>query len=156
MAARRAIAPGPEVRESAAFEETFMDFLRALRRARGRAARDPSFDGLSLAQYQLLEAVDTVGQEGNARVAEAAGVAEPTVTRALTGLERRGLISRARGGEDRRSVRIELTDQGLRELGEKRALVRRRLREIHRSLDAAEREQAVALMRRLAELIETL
>ena len=35
--------------------DALYDFFKAARRARGRAARDPSPDGLSLAQYHLLE-----------------------------------------------------------------------------------------------------
>ena len=109
MATRRAATTQPAAAaDPAGFEDAFLSFLRALRLARGRAARDPSFAGLSLAQYQLLEAVDAIGRDGNARVAEVAGTAEPTATRALAGLERRGLITRERG-EDRRLVRIALT-----------------------------------------------
>jgi DNA-binding MarR family transcriptional regulator len=145
----------PATGDVAAFEEAFIAFLRALRLARARAARDPSFDGLSLAQYQLLEAVDAAGHDGNARVAAVAGVTQPTVTRALSALERRGLILRV-PGDDRRSVRVRLTDEGQRELAQKRAVVRERLRGLHRSLDDVERVQAVALMARLADLIETL
>jgi DNA-binding MarR family transcriptional regulator len=59
-------------------------------------------------------------------------------------------------GDDRRSIRVALTDVGQRELAHKRDLVRRRLGELHRSLDEVEQVQAVALMGRLAELIETL
>jgi DNA-binding MarR family transcriptional regulator len=59
-------------------------------------------------------------------------------------------------GDDRRSIRVALTDEGRRELARKRAVVRRRLGDLHRSLDEDEQVQAVALMGRLAELIETL
>lgn len=144
----------PRDGDVAAFEEAFVAFARALRLARARAARDPSLEGLSLAQYHLLEAVDAAGHEGNVRVAEAAGVTQPTATRALSALERRGMIERLRG-EDRRSVRVALTGEGKRVLERKRAVVRDRLGELHRSLDEVERVQAVALMGRLANLIET-
>jgi DNA-binding MarR family transcriptional regulator len=157
MAARRPATPkAPSSADLAAFEDAFVSFLRALRVARGRAAKDPSFAGPSLAQYQLLEAVDAVGREGNARVAELAGTAEPTSTRALAALERRGLLTRDRGSDDRRSLQIILTAAGRRELANKRALLRRRLKELYGSLNAHERSQAVVLMERLAELIESL
>ncbi len=139
----------------AAFEDAFIAFVRSLRIARARAARDPSLAALSLAQYQLLEAVDAAGQDGNARVAELAGVTQPTATRALSALERREMIVRVRG-KDRRCVRVALTDEGRRELERKRAVVHERLLELHRSLDADERVQAVALMGKLADLIQTL
>jgi DNA-binding MarR family transcriptional regulator len=154
-ASPRPAPSGPPTGDVAAFEDAFIAFVRALRVARARAAHDPSFAGLSLAQYQLLDAVDTAGHEGNARIAAVAGVTQPTVTRALSTLERRGLIMRVRG-DDRRSIRVALTDVGQRELAHKRDLVRRRLGELHRSLDEVEQVQAVALMGRLAELIETL
>jgi DNA-binding MarR family transcriptional regulator len=147
--------PAPPSGDVAAFEDAFIAFVRALRVARARAAHDPSFTGLSLAQYQLLDAVDAAGHDGNARIAAVAGVTQPTATRALSTLERRGLIMRVRG-DDRRSIRVALTEEGERELAGKRAVVRRRLGELHRSLDEDEQVQAVALMGRLAELIETL
>jgi DNA-binding MarR family transcriptional regulator len=59
-------------------------------------------------------------------------------------------------GDDRGSIRVALTDEGRRALARKRAVVRRRLGDLHRSLDEDEQVQAVALMGRLAELIEKL
>ena len=154
-ASRHPAAPAPPAGDLAAFEDAFLAFVRALRVARARAAQDPSPTGLSLAQYQLLDAVDAAGHAGNARIATLAGVTQPTATRSLSTLERRGLIRRARG-DDRRSIRVELTDEGQQELARKRARVRQRLDELHRSLDADEQVQAVELMGRLADLIETL
>lgn len=152
----RSASPEPDpAADVAAFEGAFLTFVRALRLARARAARDPSFAALSLAQYQLLEAVDLAGHEGNARVAAIAGVTQPTATRALSALQRRGMIARVRG-QDRRSVRVALTGEGRHVLERKRSVVRERLRELHGSLDADERVQAVALMGKLGEMIETL
>ena len=50
-------------------------FFRAARRARGRAAR-PAGDGLSLAQYHLLEPLAD-GPLTNRQIAEQAGVSSP-------------------------------------------------------------------------------
>jgi MarR family transcriptional regulator for hemolysin len=45
-------------------------------------------------------------------LAGAVGIEGPTLTHHLDGLEKSGLIERARDPEDRRAVRVELTDAG--------------------------------------------
>jgi DNA-binding MarR family transcriptional regulator len=102
-ASPRPATSGPSSGGVAAFADAFIAFVRALRVARARAAHDSSFAGLSLAQYQLLDAVDAAGHEGNAGIVAVAGVTQPTVTRALSALERRGLIMRVRGDDRARS-----------------------------------------------------
>jgi MarR family transcriptional regulator, transcriptional regulator for hemolysin len=45
-------------------------------------------------------------------VARAVGIEGPTLTRHLDGMEEAGLVVRVRGHDDRRAVRVELTDAG--------------------------------------------
>jgi DNA-binding MarR family transcriptional regulator len=111
---------------------------------------------LPLAQYELLEAIATVGAQGTGKIAEAAGVAAPTAARGIGALARKGLVERRPGSPDRRTVVVELTAEGKRLLGRRKRLVERKLRAIGDSLSEGERAQAAAVLRRLAEVIERL
>jgi DNA-binding MarR family transcriptional regulator len=127
----------------------------AVRRAKGRTGPDATSD-LTLSQYQVLAAL---GDRGTARIgelAEAAGVAPPTVTRMVDGLERRGVLARSQEAGDRRSVHVSLTTEGRELLATKRRAVDERLGLLHSSLSADERDQSVRLLRRLAEAIDEL
>jgi DNA-binding MarR family transcriptional regulator len=137
------------------FTESWDEFLRAMRRARGRVNAAPSASGLSLSQFQVVEPLEA-GPRGVGELALAAGVAAPTATRMLAALERQGVVTRTAADGDRRRVVVELTAAGREMVTRKREEVvalRGRLRE---SLDPGEREQAAALLRKLAGLMETL
>ncbi len=153
MAARRSFeAPPPAQAE---LTEALHDFFRAARRARGRAARDPSPGGLSLAQYHLLEPLGD-GPRTNRELAEFAGISAPTATRIVDGLLERGLVSRVADPTDRRAVVISLTASGRASLAKKEreySAVRNRIAE---ALEPHEQEIATELLRRLAAVIEEL
>jgi DNA-binding MarR family transcriptional regulator len=137
------------------FTEALHDFFQAARRARGRAAREPSPDGVSLAQYHLLEPLAGAPRT-NGELAELAGISAPTATRMIDGLLQRGLVTRVEDPTDRRAVVISLSAAG-------RAAVERKEREydavrsrIAAALEPHEQELAAELLRRLAAVIEEL
>jgi DNA-binding MarR family transcriptional regulator len=138
-----------------AFELAWDDFFAATRRARGRASRDRS-GGLSLAQYLLLAPIEAAGELPCGEVALAAGVAAPTATRMLDALARDEIVTREHSTSDRRVVTVRLTPKGSRLVREKGELVSAKRRTIYRSLSPEEREQATALLGRLAEAVEQL
>jgi len=137
------------------FTEALHDFFQAARRARGRAARDPSPDGVSLAQYHLLEPL-AGGPRTNRELAELAGISAPTATRMIDGLLQRGLVTRVEDPIDRRAVVISLSAAGRaaveRKEGEYDAVRTR----IAAALEPHEQELAADLLRRLAAVIEEL
>jgi MarR family transcriptional regulator, organic hydroperoxide resistance regulator len=131
------------------------DFFRAARRARGRAAGRTSGDGLSLAQYHLLEPLAD-GPLTNRQLAEQAGVASPTATRMVDVLLGRRLVTRLEDPVDRRAVLISLTPKGREALDTKLReydAVRRRIAD---ALEPDEQRVAADLLRRLADVIEEL
>ena len=137
-------APSSAAEFSAALDE----FFRTLRRARGRANQAHS-EGLSVAQFQLLDALGdgeprTVGQ-----LAVAGGIAQPTATRMLEALERAGVVERSPAPQDRRCVLISLTAAGESALARKRAEIETARKRIASSLTAQERRDAAVLLRRL-------
>ena len=155
-----AVRPQPDPASSAPREEfdaAWDEFFGAIRRARGRAAAEVESEGLSLAQFQLLFSFAELGSGDSqpvGAVAEAAGVAQPTATRMLDGLERQGVIERRPSTEDRRRVTVQLTARGRRLLNRKRDLVAEKRRTVYESLDRDEREGAPALLRKLAAAID--
>lgn len=137
------------------FSHALEDFFRALRRARGRASQEQP-DGLTLAQFMLLDVLGdgrprTVGQ-----LAVAGGIAQPTATRMLEALAAAGVVQRSPAPQDRRCVLISLTPDGDRALAGKRAEVRASRQRLASSLTAQEQRDAAILLRRLATLMEDL
>jgi DNA-binding MarR family transcriptional regulator len=130
-------------------------FFAATRHARGRAAQAQG-DALTLSQHHLLSALSDGQELRIGELALAAGVAAPTATRMLDGLERDGIVKRVQSQEDRRAVSVRLTAKGRRLLDAKRELVAAKRRELYESMTPAERAQAEGLLARLAELIEEL
>jgi DNA-binding MarR family transcriptional regulator len=129
-------------------------FFRATRRARGRSTGPLEGTRLSLAQYQLLEALRATLRLPVSELAAPAGVAPPTATRMLDALVRDGLAERTPCTDDRRVVHIALTDAGreaVAEAAERVAAARARVRD---QLTPAEQEQAAALLRRLTGIVE--
>jgi DNA-binding MarR family transcriptional regulator len=129
-------------------------FFRATRRARGRSTGPLEGTRLSLAQYQLLEALRATPRLPVSELAASAGVAPPTATRMLDALVRDGLAERTPCTDDRRVVHIALTDAGreaVAEAAERVAAGRARVRD---QLTPVEQEQAAALLRRLTGIVE--
>jgi len=136
------------------FSTAWETFFRATRRARGRAIGPLEGSSLTLAQYQLLEALQTAERLPVSELAATAGVAPPTATRMLDALVREGVVARTPCEDDRRVVRVALTAGGRdavatagRQVAERRARVRDQL-------SPEEQAQAAALLRRLAAVLE--
>jgi MarR family transcriptional regulator, transcriptional regulator for hemolysin len=68
--------------------------------------------GGSAATWQVLLLVRSQQWETQARLAESLGITGATLTHHLAALEKAGLVRRWREPGDRRSQRVELTDQG--------------------------------------------
>jgi DNA-binding MarR family transcriptional regulator len=153
LATRRSTeAPSPAQHE---LTDALHDFFQAARRARGRAARDTSPGGLSLAQYHLLEPLGG-GPRTNRELAEQAGISAPTATRIVDGLLQRELVSRVEDPTDRRAVVISLTAAGRSSLARKQREYAARRNRIAEAIEPHEQEVATELLRRLAAVIEEL
>jgi MarR family transcriptional regulator, organic hydroperoxide resistance regulator len=129
-------------------------FFRATRRARGRSTGPLEGSRLTLAQYQLLEALRDAPRLPVSELAAAAGVAPPSATRMLDALVRDGIAERTPSEKDRRVVHIALTDAGrdaVDAAAERVGAGRARVRD---QLSPAEQEEAAALLRRLATIVE--
>ena len=135
------------------FDAAWTDFLKSIRRARGRVSRRRGLE-LTMSQYHLLEALADAGDLNVGRLAEAAGVAAPTATRMLDSLERTGIVARRPCPGDRRAVTVSLTTKGGRLVAAKREAVEEQRRALYDTLDEHERAQVERLLHRLAEAID--
>jgi MarR family transcriptional regulator, organic hydroperoxide resistance regulator len=136
------------------FEAAFDEFLLALRRSQARGRQAP--DDLTLAQYYLLHPLEREDAVPLCQLADLAGIAAPTATRLVDGLEHAGVIRRQRSETDRRTVKVSLTDDGRRRLERKHEQLARRRHRVYENLEPGEREQSERLLRHLAELITEL
>lgn len=134
------------------FAAAWDQFVLALRRsqARGQTARDE----LTLAQYYVLAQLKEQEALAVCQLADGAGIAPPTATRLIDGLERAGLLERNRSHTDRRTVLVSLTDAGRQALKRKQAQIARRRRTIYERLEPEERRQSERLLHHLAEIID--
>ena len=133
------------------FADAWDAFVVAVRRAQARGQK-PS-EGLTLPQYYLLEPLGKVPALPLCELAERAGIAAPTATRIIDGLEREGTLDRERSPEDRRTVLVSLTPKGQRVLKRKHRELTERRQRLYEQLDPTEREQSERLLRHLAELL---
>jgi DNA-binding MarR family transcriptional regulator len=133
-----------------------MEPLRRLAATRARPHLRRPGRRLSLPRYLLVTPLLDAPTQTVGELAAHAGVASPTATRMLDGLERDGLVRRETAPHDRRSVALRLTAAGRRLVAAERARVQAKGEELFAALEPAEREQAGRLLGRLADLMEEL
>lgn len=140
-----------------AFNESLDEFMRAIRRARGRLLARGERDTLSLSQFQLLDPLERASEPlPVGEVAVGAGISAPTATRMLDNLEREGLVARERRDGDRRLVYVRVTPEGRRAIKAKREGMGVKREQVFASLPKAERAQAARVLSRLAAAVDEL
>ena len=87
-----------------------------LHRARAQLRRELAPLGITAGQAALLHAIRTEPGIGVRELASREGMSAPTMSAHVDRLEAAGLVTRTRSGADRRRVRLELTENGLRVL----------------------------------------
>lgn len=137
-----------------ALTRALIRLVQASRRSSSRLQR--RMPEISVPQLAILLAVQQAGDQGVGAIADAAGLAQPTVTRSLGGMERGGLISRRPDHRDRRGTKIGLTPQGRKLLREKQDEISDRMVVLWSELSEAERGLAVPLLERLADTLDRL
>jgi DNA-binding MarR family transcriptional regulator len=83
------------------------------------------------------------------RLADELGVALPNATGIVTRLVDRGVIERGHDPEDRRVVRVQLTDDGRALIGEMEEARRARMRRLVGALDDAQQRRLIQSVRDL-------
>lgn len=127
---------------------------RALKRGRGTVGKRGAGVDLTEAQVATLESVAHQGPLPVGVIARQAGLAQPTVSRMVNGLEHHGVVRRVPSEHDDRIVLVELTEAG-RELWEaKYALLRHWQRDSLLRFPADRRAEVVDVLSRLVTIIE--
>jgi DNA-binding MarR family transcriptional regulator len=138
----------------AAWADACNGIYRVLKRGRGTVGTRAAGASLTEAQVAALESVAQLGPLPVGVIARNAGIAQPTVTRMINTLERRGVVRRTASSRDDRVVLIELTEAG-RELWEaKYSLLRYWQRDSLLRFPPEQRRDVVAMLSRLVEIIE--
>jgi MarR family transcriptional regulator, organic hydroperoxide resistance regulator len=141
----------PRTSDPEGFTAAWDEFVLALRRSQARGQTSP--EDLTLAQYYALVQLKDPVSLPIRQLADGAGVAPPTATRLIDGLERAGLLKRTRSEIDRRTVLVSLTEAGREALRRKQAQIARRRRAVYERLEPEERRQSERLLHHLAEII---
>lgn len=105
--------------------------------------------GGSLPVWLVLSSLRSAQWRSQLELAQALGIEGATLTRHLDGLEEAGLVRRMRDPDDRRAVRVELTNDGSALHGRLLDVVIRFNRRLLRGLEASELEQLRAVLDRL-------
>jgi DNA-binding MarR family transcriptional regulator len=124
--------------------------LAALWRVLGRGG----YADLSRTATSVLAALRDGGPQRITALADAEGIAQPTMTTLIGRLEKRGLVERRPDPDDARAVRVAVTDPGLERLEARRAARVALLDHRLGALDPDEREVLLAALPVLDKLTE--
>lgn len=119
--------PQIETRLSPADYRALSNFRYEIRRFLHFSEEAAAAEGLEPQQHQMLLAIEGLDEHGSPTISQLADhliLRHHSAVGLVDRLEQRGLVERARGGEDRRQVRVLVTKEGLEKL--------HRLARIHR------------------------
>jgi MarR family 2-MHQ and catechol resistance regulon transcriptional repressor len=131
--------------------DAYVKLMRAASAVSARACRHLAQEQLSLSQFGVLEALHHLGPLRQRDLARKILKSRGNITMVVDNLERRRLVVRDRGGDDRRVVIVRLTAAGRRTI---RTIFPRHASEILREmgfLTPAEQEQLGRLCRKLGK-----
>jgi MarR family transcriptional regulator, lower aerobic nicotinate degradation pathway regulator len=121
-----------------------------------RFERELSELGVRTRHAEVLVVIDAEGPMSQRQLGRRLHIDKSQMVIVVDELERRGLAERRRRESDRRANAIHLTQAGADALSKIRACADRENETLFGSLQDGEREQLVALLRRIAEMYVTL
>jgi DNA-binding MarR family transcriptional regulator len=108
--------------------------------------------GVSLIRFNIMSTLFKNGGEMTpSGIAEAVFREKNSVTAVINSLEREGVVRREPSSEDRRSVRVVITEKGWKEANRLNPIVQELSREALSCMDRAKVEELVGMMRTLRE-----
>ncbi len=127
----------------------YVKLLRACRAVAGRVEPRLAAEGLTLTQLGVLEVILHKGPMTHRELGRKVLTSAGNMTDVVDKLEARGLVRRVRVANDRRQVRVELTDAGAALIG---GLFPRHANDIAHAMAGLDREET----RQLGELLRKL
>lgn len=94
--------------------DAYIKLMRAADSVTTRLNRLLAVHELTISQFGTLEAVLHLGPLSQGEIAQKILKSSGNITMVVDNLEKRGLVRRERGAEDRRCVKVHLTEEGLR------------------------------------------
>jgi MarR family 2-MHQ and catechol resistance regulon transcriptional repressor len=91
---------------------TYVKLMRATEAVTTRINRHLTVAGLSISQFGVLEALHHLGPLCQRDIAKKILKSSGNITVVIDNLEKRALVARTRGVEDRRFLTVQLTDKG--------------------------------------------
>jgi DNA-binding MarR family transcriptional regulator len=148
------MAPGlqAELKQKAPFtsreQEAYLSLLRTADALQSRVEAKLKEFGLTGTQYNALRILRGAGADGIpcSEIGERMITRDPDVTRLLDRLQKRGLVERSRGKQDRRVIYGKITPAGLKLLREMDAPLARHGREILQHVGQAKLVQLIELL----------
>jgi DNA-binding MarR family transcriptional regulator len=110
--------------------------------------------GLTAPQLAALRSVQRLGPVTVGALARDIHLSQATITGILGRLEKRGLVTRTRGDRDRRSVVVQLTDEGAKLVEEAPSLLQDRFHSGLAKLQQWEQTMILATLQRIASLMD--
>jgi DNA-binding MarR family transcriptional regulator len=136
-------------RRATDLQDLVQDILKQFQYIHATAANGPHVE-LNMQELRVVEFLGNEGPRMMRELAEHLAVAVNSMTSIVDGLERKKLVRRQRSSEDRRVVRVELTNAG-REIYQSVVEVNLRLfRSMLRALTQDEQEIFMVLFRKIA------
>jgi len=111
-------------------------------------------NGLTIPQLAAMQGIQRLQPITVGALARDIHLGAATVTGILGRLEKRGLISRTRGASDRRSVVIQLTDEGAKMVREAPSLLQDRFHRELAKLQEWEQTMILATLQRIASMMD--
>jgi len=111
-------------------------------------------NGLTIPQLAALQATQRLQPITVGALARDIHLGPATVTGILGRLEKRGLVSRTRGDLDRRSVVVQLTDEGTKLVAEAPSLLQDRFHRELAKLQEWEQTMILATLQRIASMMD--
>lgn len=110
--------------------------------------------GLTVPQLAALQAIGRSQPITVGGLAKAIHLSQATLTGIVARLEKRSLVTRTRGGDDRRTVLVELTDEGRRILESAPSLLHDKFRRELGKLRDWEQSQMLSMLQRIAHMMD--
>ena len=142
-------AVGNQTDYAAAVIETV---LLAMKTIRGEMSRHRPA-GISVPQFRVLGFIKHHPGASLSMVAEHIGLTLPSMSTAVDGLVKRGLVEREPSSEDRRRVSLTMTDEGREAFESATAAARSHMAEILTLLDPGERDKVAKAMQSLRAVL---
>jgi DNA-binding MarR family transcriptional regulator len=110
--------------------------------------------GMTPSQLVALQFIHNKGEVTASQIAEAMHLTQPTVTTLLDRLEERQLIARSRRDDDRRRVRVALTERGRQQLSSTPQSLHEQFSARFRELPAWEQSSILAALQRVGAMLQ--